>query len=142
MFYVLQNEVDMSSSYKTAVKLTFDDALNAAIDALKAEGFDVVSQIDLHARFKAELGANFSLYTILGVYNASLAYRIIQADRMAGIIFPINVAVIARDEHYSEVAVILPDAVWSSVLNAESKDLLQESSEKLRLVIDNLASAY
>lgn len=79
--------------------------------ALKAEGFGVLTSIDMQAAFREKLGAEFRPYTILGACNPPLAFRAISAESLVGLMLPCNVTVEAAAEGGSVVRFINPDAM-------------------------------
>jgi uncharacterized protein (DUF302 family) len=79
--------------------------------ALKAEGFGVLTSIDMQAAFREKLGAEFRPYTILGACNPPLAFRAISAESLVGLMLPCNVTVEAAAQGGSVVRFINPDAM-------------------------------
>lgn len=80
-------------AYVAELDLGFDDAIEAVTEALKAEGFGIVSRIDLHVTFKKKLGLEMEPHTILGACNPKLAHQAVTAVPEASLMLPCNVTV-------------------------------------------------
>jgi uncharacterized protein (DUF302 family) len=94
--------------------LTFDQALARVPEALKAEGFGVLTQIDVQATLKEKIGADFRRYRILGACNPKLAYRALTTELEVGVMMPCNVIVYEGDDGKAMVTAIDPMATIAS----------------------------
>jgi uncharacterized protein (DUF302 family) len=94
--------------------LTFDQALARVTEALKAEGFGVLTQIDVQATLKEKIGADFRRYRILGACNPKLAYRALSTELEVGVMMPCNVIVYEGDDGKAVVSAIDPVATIAS----------------------------
>jgi uncharacterized protein (DUF302 family) len=103
----------MTSSLGFEVRLAepFDSAVQRVRDALQAEGFGVLTTIDLRAAFREKLDKDFRPYVILGACNPPLAHRALTASGEVGLLLPCNVTVEATPEGASLVRMIDPDAM-------------------------------
>ena len=79
--------------FSRTVDAAFDEATERTRDALKQEGFGVLSEIRLDEKLKEKLGVDFRRYVILGACNPPLAYKIIQEEIDIGLLLPCNVIV-------------------------------------------------
>jgi uncharacterized protein (DUF302 family) len=113
------------------VTLDFDAAVAKAIEALKAEGFGVLTDIDIAATLKQKLGVDFRKYRILGACNPSLAHKALSAEDKIGVMLPCNVIVQERAEGGSELAAIDPRAAMQRVGNPALAAVAEEVAERL-----------
>lgn len=119
----------------------FDEVVNRVTDALKVEGFGVLSEIDVQATLKAKLGVKKPPYKILGACNPSLANKALEADPDIGLLLPCNVVVREDSEGSLTVAFMDPEAVLKLVDRAEIAALAVEVRARLERVRDALLSA-
>jgi uncharacterized protein (DUF302 family) len=103
--------------------LPVDDALRMVRDALKQEGFGVLTEIDLQAAFREKLGREFRPYLILGACNPPLAFSAINADPAVGLLLPCNVTVESVGERRTIVRLTNPEALLSNVALESSHEL-------------------
>lgn len=82
-----------SMAYEVTMDLPYERALPQVIDALKAEGFGVLTRIDVHDAFREKLGVDFRNYSILGACNPPLAHKALSSRPDAGLMLPCNVIV-------------------------------------------------
>jgi len=114
-------------------QLTFDEALARVPDALKAEGFGVLTQIDVQETLKQKIGADFRRYRILGACNPKLAYRALSAELEVGVMLPCNVIVYEADDGKAMICAIDPMATIAAthpglnVIAGEVKFALQRA---------------
>lgn len=127
-------------AYYLAVTLptSFDEAISKTEAALQAEGFGIISRIDLKETFKAKIGVNFRPYTILGACNPKLAHEALQIEDKVGTMLPCNVVVQAIDDQHTEVAAIDPVASMQAIENPDLPAAAGEVRAKLVRVIETL----
>ena len=126
---------------RTTVGLPYDRAVERTREALGAEGFGVLSEIDVRATLKQKLDANFRPYVILGACNPPMAHRALTAERDIGLLLPCNVVVYAADEQgKSVVATVDPEASIGRVGNEALAPLAADVKARLRRVLDAVAA--
>lgn len=128
----------MSYYFSKSITATFADALLRAKGALSAEGFGVLSEINIAATMKAKLGADMPDYTILGACNPKLAHEALQLEDKIGLMLPCNVIVQDKGAGRVEIAAIDPVASMLAIENAPLKQAAALVQEKLKAVIERL----
>lgn len=93
---------------RKVLRATYDEALIRVPEALKAEGFGVLTEIDVQSTLKQKLGVDFRRYKILGACNPPLAHQALQAELEIGLMLPCNVVVYEDDEQRAVVLAIDP----------------------------------
>lgn len=98
-----------------AFELTLDlphaQAIDTVIDALKEEGFGVLTRIDVHDALKEKIGVDFRPYSILGACNPPLAHKALSSRPDVGLMLPCNVVVEDAGDNRSLVRILDPDAM-------------------------------
>ena len=118
--------------------LPFAAAKDATRDALKAEGFGILTEIDLQAAFKEKLGRDFRPYVILGACNPPLAFAAVTANPAIGLLLPCNVTVESRDDTHSVVRLVDPQMMLASSpggLAPELKQVADDASARMNRAI-------
>jgi uncharacterized protein (DUF302 family) len=128
----------MSYYITTRIAAGFDDAIARVEEALKAEGFGVLTRIDVKETLKAKIFADFRPYTILGACNPALAHEALQLEDKVGTMLPCNVVVQSWGEKETEVAAIDPVASMQAIDNPGLKKAAGEVRDKLARVIEAL----
>ena len=124
--------------FNIQVKGGFDDTVKRVTEALKTEGFGVLTEIDVQATMKAKLGIDGKPYRILGACNPSLAHKAISADPDIGLLLPCNVVV--REDAQGKIIVgfMDPIAVLKLTDNPGISDIAKDVRARLERVRDQL----
>lgn len=120
------------------VDAPFGETVARTIEALKAEGFGVLTDIDVAATMKAKLDIEFRPYRILGACNPELAHHALSLEDKVGTMLPCNVVVQQSPEGRTEVAAIDPVASMQAIDNPELKTAAQKVRDKLARVIETV----
>ena len=116
-----------------STSLPFDTALEQTTAALKAQGFGIITTIDMTATLKAKLGKDIRRYTILGACNPVLADRALEAELEVGLLLPCNVVVYEDDGGRTVVSAMAPVAALGVVGgNPALAEVAKEADAKLR----------
>ena len=125
-------------AFSTVLDVSYEDAISVVKDALKKEGFGVLTEIDMKATLKKKLDKEFRKYVILGACNPPYAKRSLEADLDVGLLLPCNVIVYETDEKKAYVAAINPVSALEVIQSQELKGIAAEVSEKLKRVVDRV----
>ncbi len=115
-----------------------EEARVRAIEALRTEGFGVLTEIDVQKTLKEKLGVDHPPYRILGACNPPLAYRALQGDPGVGLLLPCNVVVAEHPGGGSVVSAMDPRAMFQVVDNPDLAPVVTEVEARLRRVIASL----
>ncbi|HTP09545.1 MAG TPA: DUF302 domain-containing protein [Anaerolineae bacterium] len=131
----------MTDATATALGLTvrvnksFDDTLAQVTVALKAEGFGVLTEIDVKETLKKKLDVDFRPYKILGACNPPLAYRALSAALEAGLLLPCNVTVSYVEDQITEVSIVDPLAMLGIIHHPDLEPVATEARARLDRVV-------
>lgn len=130
----------MGFALSTVLRTSFDEAVDRTREALAAQGFGVLTEIDMQATLKAKLGEDMERYLILGACNPPLAHRAVDIDRQIGLLLPCNVVV--RADPDDDDAVIVEAMDPQVLVEVSGEDALRpvadEVTARLRAAIDAL----
>lgn len=122
--------------------MPFETALQRTTDALKAEGFGVITTIDMQQTLKAKLDRDFRKYTILGACNPPLVSRALDAELEVGLLLPCNVVVYEGDEGRTVVSAMAAVAALGLVGdNPPLREVATEAEVRLRRALASLEAA-
>ena len=128
----------MSYYLNKMLNSSFGDAVIHATDALKKEGFGILTEIDVSATLKKKINVDFPKYMILGACNPALAYEALKLENKVGTMLPCNVVVRDVGDGHVEVAAIDPVASMQAIDNPALKIAAAEVRAKLEKVIAGL----
>lgn len=128
----------MTYVYARTLDAPFDEAVGRTRDALAAEGFGVITEIDVQKTLKTKIGVDFRRYLILGACNPALAYEALKLEANVGAMLPCNVVVQETGDGRTEVSAIDPVASMQAIDNPELKGKARLVGDKLRSAIERL----
>lgn len=124
--------------FKTVVDLPFQEAVEKVTEALAAEGFGILTEIDVRATLKKKIDVDFRNYVILGACNPPFAYQTLQVEEQIGLMLPCNVVVQDGGDGTSIVSALNPEVAMESVQNADLAPIAGEVTRKLKNVISGI----
>ncbi len=124
--------------FSTTLRISFADAIAKVTEALKREGFGVLTDIDVQSTLKSKLNLDMRPYRILGACNPPFAHRAIMAEPDIGLLLPCNVLVREEENGTVTVAFMDPEAVLDLVDKPEMKEIAMEVKARLVRVRDSL----
>ena len=113
------------------LRMNFDDALAEVMTALKAEGFGVLTEIDVKETLKKKLDVDFRPYKILGACNPPLAYRALTVAPEVGLLLPCNVTVSYVEDQVTEVSIVDPLSMLGFVNQPDLEPVAAEARARL-----------
>ncbi len=126
---------------RTKLNLPYEQAVEKTVEALKTEGFGVLTEIDVKATLKQKLNADFRRYVILGACNPPLAHRALSANLDVGLLLPCNVTVY-EEGGGSVVTAVDPVAMLGVMKDDQTVcEVAEEAKVRLTRAIESLASA-
>lgn len=128
----------MSYYFSKTLECTFDEAVDCVTEALKKQGFGILTQIDVSATLKKKLDVDFRPYMILGVCNPPFAHKALLAEDKIGIMLPCNVVVQQLGDGKVEIAAVDPIASMAAIKNPSLEDIALQVQAKLKSVIHSL----
>lgn len=128
----------MNYYFSKTIQSDFEAAVSRVTDALKNEGFGILTEIDVQETLKKKLNVDFRKYKILGACNPPFAYEALQAEEAIGTMLPCNVIVQEANAGEIKIAAIDPIASMQSVKNKDLNKIAGKVREKLGKVIQKL----
>jgi uncharacterized protein (DUF302 family) len=127
---------------RISLPVPYEEAVRRTTDALKAEGFGVLTTIDVQQTLRVKLNRDFRKYVILGACNPPLADRALHAELEIGLLLPCNVIVYEKSEGESAVAAMAPLSALGIVGdNPDLQEVAKEADQRLRRALTSLERA-
>lgn len=126
----------MTPGMRKTLAIGYDAAVAKLPEALKSEGFGVLTEIDMRETLRAKLGVEFRRYKIFGACNPPLAHRALEIDLAVGVMLPCNVIVYEEDDH-AVVTAVDPMQTMASQ-DERLRAVADEVRARLARVIDRL----
>jgi uncharacterized protein (DUF302 family) len=123
---------------KKQLRAGYDEALKLVPEALKSEGFGVLTEIDVQSTLKQKLGVDFRRYKILGACNPPLAHQALQAELEIGVMLPCNVVVYEGDDRRAVVLAIDPTKTMAAADEPKLVELAGVVKDKLTRALAKL----
>ena len=127
----------MTYFFNKILPVPFDEAVRRTTEALRQEGFGLITEIDMKTALKSKLGVDFRNYRILGACNPKLAYEALQLEDKVGTMLPCNVVVQDAGAGQTEVAAIDPVASMLAIDNPR----LREAAAKVQALLKKVIAA-
>lgn len=128
----------MKYYFTKQLKKSFEETRLLVEEKLKNYGFGIVSEIDIHEKFKEKLGLEFKRYKILGACSPKHAYEAISLEEHIGLMLPCNIILQEKGKNFIEVSSIDPVASMQAVENDSLSGIASEIRNKLKEVIESL----
>jgi len=128
----------MAYYFRKTLPVGFDEAVRRTTEALKQQGFGIITEIDVKETFKKKLGIDFRNYRILGACNPTLAHEALNLEDKIGTMLPCNVVVQDAPDDSTEIAAIDPVASMLAIENPLLKQAAERVRERLEKAIASL----
>ena len=123
--------------FSRQLEMGYEDALQRVKDALKTEGFGVLTEIDVKDTLSTKLQVDFRRYQIIGACNPSLAHKALQAELHVGLLLPCNVIVYEEGDG-AVVAAFDPEAAMGLANNPALAEVAREAKERLERALESI----
>jgi uncharacterized protein (DUF302 family) len=124
-------------AFRARINAPYSRALARVKEALKAEGFGVLTEVDVKATFADKLGVEFRAYAILGACNPPLSHEALSQELDAGLVLPCNV-VVYEDGEGTEVVIADPQTIVQTLGKPDLEGVAKEARKKLGRVAEAL----
>ena len=121
----------MSYYISRSTNYSFDEAVDRITQAVKTEGFGILTDIDVQSTLKEKINVDFKKYRILGACNPTFAYEAFQVEDQIGIMMPCNITVIEQDNGHVDISIMDPTAAFNVIENEDLQPFANELKMKL-----------
>ncbi|MCL4482092.1 MAG: DUF302 domain-containing protein [Bacteroidetes bacterium] len=128
----------MEYYFSKTINESFDNAIQKVTEALRAEGFGILTEIDIKAILKKKLDVDFYNYKILGACNPPFAYKALLTEDKIGTMLPCNVILQEKEAGQVEVSAVDPSASMQSIENKDLQDIATEIRTRLQKIIEQM----
>lgn len=128
----------MEYYFSKTIDSSFEDSILKTKEALKQEGFGVLTEIDVKDTLKKKINVDFRKYLILGACNPQFAYKALQSEDKIGVMLPCNVIIQELDTGSIEISAVDPISSMQAVENKDLAPIAEQVREKLRRIIESL----
>ncbi len=132
------NPTMSSIGFSVMLQTDFASAVQRVTDALRAEGFGVLTEIDVQSTLKNKLNVEFRPYKILGACNPPLAHRALTIAPEAGLLLPCNVTIAQAESNQIEIGIVNPISMLGFIGRPELEPVAQEAEARLSRVVESL----
>ena len=127
----------MNYNNSREIDLEFNEAVLKVKEALKKEGFGILTEINVKETLKNKLNVDYEDYIILGACNPPFAYETLKTEKEIGLLLPCNL-IVYKESDKTVVSSINPEEAMSMVENQKLKEVAHQIGEKLRRVVRSL----
>lgn len=128
----------MSYYFAKTIEASFEEAVARTREALKAEGFGIITEIDVQQTLKSKIDVDFRPYLILGACNPAMAHEALQIEDKVGTMLPCNVVVQQKTDASVEIAAIDPVASMQAIGNPALDEKASQVAAKLRDALERI----
>jgi len=133
-----ERTMNITYGFGTTLNIPYEEAILRVKEALKAEGFGVLTEIDVREILREKLGTEMEPYLILGACNPPLAHRALEQEPDIGLLLPCNVVVRSEGQRI-RVDIADPESMLGMVGNEDLRSIAQEAKQRLQRVVASLS---
>ncbi len=129
----------MSVNFKKEINATVEDAINQVMEALKTQGFGVLTRIDLHEKFLEKLGKSIAPVVVLGACNPQMAFEAYARNTDVASLIPCNAVVRDIGNHKVSIELVKPSSLMQITGDESLVALARDADKKLGLALQSLS---